>query len=261
MKQWIFNAALIGGLLMANACGSEKAKEPVSKKLSNEESIDAEIRAIDDNADKAGLVANSLSYSKESGEAVEVLAHLSGDHELLKLEERFSEGEGKNNGLITYYLKGKFPFATREYFEDFSDPKGAKFVDRISYYDANGKVLSTKEKRVNFEEELTGVPYVPAPLHSCSVDRAMQVLDQKGAYQTTFQGFALTESLNYLIVGQPGENGFTSALRIEDEDAFIIEAMQNQKKYLNRKCRVSFTLGENSGFTYQVYTGGQWVYE
>lgn len=262
MKSWIFNGVLIAGLCFVSACGSNKKEgtEVASKKLSNEESLDAEIKAIDENAEKSGLAANSLSYSKPSGEAVEVIAHLSANHEILKLDERFSEGEGKNNGIVTYYMKGKFPFATHEYFEDYTDPQQSKFVERISYYDDKGKAISTKEKRVNFEEELPNVQFQAVALHTCSVDRAMKVLDQKDEYATTFQGFALTESLNYLIVGQPGDDGFTSTLRIEDEDAFIIEAMQNQRKFLNRKCRVTFDLAESSGFVYQVYTGGQWVY-
>ncbi len=264
MKQWIFNCALIAGLLFTSACGTDKAegeKTQVagSKKLSNEESLDAEIKAIDDEAAKAGLVANSLTYGKENGESIEVLAHLNEKNVILKLEEKFSEGMGKDNGTITYYMKNGIPFATKEYFEDNANPQTPKFVERISYYDAKGKVLATKEKRVDFEEELVNVGFVSVPTHSCSVARAMRVLDQKGEFETTFQGFALTEALNYLIVGQPGDDGYSTALRIEHEDAFIQEAMRDQKKMLNQKCRVSFQLAQTSGFTYQVYTGGQWV--
>lgn len=262
MKQWILNGALIAGLFFVSACGTDKPEDektaPASKKLSNEESLDAEMKAIDDETLKSGLVANSLTYGKENGESIEVLAHLSAKNDILKVEEKFSEGMGKNNGIITYYMKDGAPFATREYFEDNSAPESPKFVERISYY-SKGKVLATKEKRVNYEEDLPGVHFVSVPLHACKVDRAMRVLEQKGEFETTFQGFALTESLNYLIVGQPGENGFSSALRVEDEDAFIQQAMRNQKGQLNKRCRVTFELAESNGFTYQVYTGGQWI--
>lgn len=265
MKQWIFKGALLAGLAFVSACGDGKEKEEstasVSKKLSNEESIEAEILAIEETIAKSELVASSLNYAKESGEAVQVLAYLSEDHKMLKLEEKFSDGQGKNNGKIAFYMKDKLPFATKEHFEDnTTDPQAPKFVERVSYYDAKGKVLATKEKRVNYEEELVNASFVSVPLHACSIDRAMRVLDQKDEFETTFQGFAVTEVLNYLIVGQPGDDGYSSTMRIEFEDDFIKDALKNQVKYLNRKCRVTFqTMQASSGFEYQVYTGGAWV--
>jgi hypothetical protein len=262
MRQWFLVVAIIGGLTILSACGednsTEKKVEKVSQKLDNEDAIEAEIAAIEEEIVKADLVAHSLSYAKENGEAIEVLAHLSADNVILKIEEKFSDGNGKNSGAITYYLKDKYPFVTKELFEDLSNPTAAKFVERVSYYDKKGKAISTKEKRVNYQEELPNVSFISVPLKTCSIDRAMRVLEQKGDFETTFQGFAITESLNYLIVGQPGEDGYSSALRVEVEDNFIKDALRNQQKYLNKKCRVSFQIAENSGFEYQLYTGASW---
>ena len=263
MNKWIFKGVFIAGLGFMSACGSDKSKETAvapSTKLSNEESIQAEITAIDEEAAKADVVAYSLNYTKESGDAIRVAAHLSSDNVILKIDERFAEPNGGNSGTITYYMKEKFPFATREYFEDNSNSKGSKFVERISYYDKKGKVLSTKEKRVDYEEELANVNFVSVPLHACSVDRAMQVLEQKGEFETTFQGFAKTNTMDYFIVGQPEKDGYSSALGIEIQDAFIQDALRNEAKYLNRKCRVTFTsVTTTSGYEYQMYTSGQWV--
>ena len=262
MKKPILFSALIVVVLIFSACdGNDKIAKPVEKvspKLGNEEAIEAEIEAIEAEILQADLVAHSLNYSKENGEAIEVLAHLSKDNVILKIEEKFSDGKNKNSGIITYYLKDKFPFVTKELFEDNSNLAAVKFVERVSYYNAKGKAISTKEKRVNFQEELIKVPFVAVPLKTCSIDKAMRVLEQKGEFQTTFQGFALTEILNYLIVGQPEEGGYTSALRIEFEDNFIKDALKNQTKYVNKKCRVTFEIANNSGFEYQLYTGGSW---
>ena len=263
MRQQILLVAIIGGLTILSACGednsSEKKVEKVSQKLDNEDAIEAEIKAIEEEIVKADLVAHSLNYSKENGEAIEVLAHLSKDNVILKIEEKFSDGNAKNSGTITYYLKDKYPFVSKELFEDLSNPSAAKYVERVSYYDKKGKAISTKEKRVNYQEELPNVSFISVPLKTCSINRAMQVLEQKGDFETTFQGFAITEILNYLVVGQPEEGGYTSALRVEVEDNFIKDALKNQKKYLNKKCRVSFQIAENSGFEYQLYTGGSWA--
>lgn len=264
MKKWILKGMLMMVLIFASACGSDQSKEAAvaapSPKLSNEESIEAEMAAIDEASMKSDLAAYSLNYNKESGESIRVVAHLTPENVILKLDENFSEGSGGNNGTITYYMKEKFPFATREYFEDNSNPQESKFVERISYYDAKGKVLSTKEKRVNYEEDLQNTNFVSVPLHACSVDRAMQVLEQKGEFETTFQGFAKTNSMDYLIVGQPGKDGYSSALGIEMQDPFIQDAMRNESRYLNKKCRVTFSAVQaSSGFEYQMYIAGEWV--
>lgn len=260
---WIIVTLLSIGSVALFSCENSKSKETEIatsyQKLSNEESIDAEIKTIDDEIAKSDQIANSLNYSKENGEAIQVIAHLSSDNEILKLEEKFTGGEGKNTGKILYYLKNGIPFTTKELFEDYTDAQHPKFVERISYYDVKGNVMATKEKRVNYEEELPNVNYVSAPKHTCKMDKAMRVLNQKGEFELTFQGFVETDALNYLIVGQPGENGYTSAMRIEFNDKFIVDALKNQRKYLNRKCRVSFAVSENSGFEYQVYTGGEWL--
>ena len=265
MKKWIFTGTLFIGLSLLSSCGDNTANssqktEKVSPKLSNEEAIDAEVKAIDEEIKKADLQANSLSYNKKNGEAIEVIAHLSAEYVILKIEENFSEGIGKNNGTRYYYLKNNFPFVTIESFEDLSNPDAPKYVERVSYYNAKGKALSTKEKRVNYEEELPSVAYKAVPLVPCSIDRAMRVLDQKGEFVTTFQGFLSNDkSLNYLVVGQPGDDSFNSALRVEFNDKFILDALNNEKKYMNRKCRVTFQVSENSGFKYQLYTGGSWI--
>lgn len=262
-QHWIIGTLLSFSSIAFFGCEnkpSEEAEQPAAyQKLSNEEAIETEIKAIEDAIAQSDQVANSLNYSKENGESIQVIAHLSNDNEILKLEEKFSEGEGKNTGKILYYLKNGIPFTTKELFEDYTNPQQPKFVERISFYDAKGKVMATKEKRVNYEEELPNVNYVSAPKHVCKMDKAMRVLNQKGEFEVTFQGFVETEALNYLIVGQPGDDGFTSAMRIEFNDKFVVDAFKNQRKYLNRKCRISFAISQNSGFEYQVYTGGEWL--
>lgn len=204
-------------------------------------------------------IANSLYYTKVTGESEKITAFLSQKNEILKVEESFSGRENENAGKIIYYLSKTIPMVTIELFEDLSNPKEVKFVERVSYYDEIGHAVYTKEKRVDYEEELEGVDYKSVDLVNLNTDRIFKVLNQEGEYQTTFQGFVETQSLNYLIVGEPKEGGFTSAMRIEFEDPFIKDIYKNPKKFLNKKMRVTFQVSKMQGnFEYQIYTGGSW---
>jgi len=263
MRQFVFCGILLATAATFSACNNSKKaeeKEIVSEKLSNEGALEAEIKAIDEIAEKSGQIASSLKYTKENGASIVVHATLSATNEILKVEEEYAEANGGNYGTNSFYLKNKIPFAVREYFEDRQDAANPKFVERMSYYDDKGKVIKTIEKRVNFEEELEAASFVPVALHSVSIDRAMTVLDQKGEFETTFQGFVAVQALNYLVVGKPGKDSYSSAMRVDFGDEFINTALANQRAYMNKKCRVSFeTIQDASGFEYQMYTGGEWA--
>jgi hypothetical protein len=263
MKRLLISGILLSTLVLSSACGNTSKNEDatvVTAKLSNEESLEAEIKAVEETIAKSDQVASSLRYTKENGASIVVLAHVDEAGKILKIEEVFNDGDNGNNGTISYYMRGKVPFATREYFEDRKTETTPKFVERMSYYDESGKVLRTIEKRVNYEEELDAATFVPVALHDCPLARAQKVLDQKGEFETTFQGFVLVEVLNYLVVGEPKKDGYTSAMRVDYEDEFIKDALQNQQKNINRKIRVSFeTVQDPSGFEYQMYHSAEWV--
>ncbi len=235
-----------------------ESSEKVEKGLNEAVWIDA-MKKIDQQIAISDAIANSLYYTKTSGESEKITAYLSQENEILKVEESFSGKQNENAGKITYYLSKSHPLVTIEMFEDLSNPEAVKFVERISYYDEIGNAVYTKEKRVNYEEELPEASYKTVDLVNLSTKNIFQILNQEGAYETTFQGFVETESLNYLIVGEAKDDGYTSALRIEFEDHFIKEIYKNPKKYLNKKIRVTFQVSKmQENFEYQIYTGGSW---
>lgn len=230
-----------------------------SEKGLNESAWEEAMKKIDDQIAISDAVANSLYYTKTTGESEKITAFLNQDNQILKVEEMYSGRENENAGRIIYYLNKTIPLITVELFEDLGGSEGVKFVERVSYYNDQGKATYTKEKRVNYEEELVDASYKSVDLVTLDTKRIFQVLNQEGEYQTTFQGFIETESLNYLIVGEPKEDGFTSAMRIEFEDHFIKELSKNPKKFINKKMRVTFQVSKMQGnFEYQIYTGGSW---
>lgn len=256
---FLLSIILLTGIF--SACKEEKTGENqpvVSKKLSQEDAMFAEMKAIDDLSEQLGQVATSLKYTNEKGESIVVHAFFGEDNTILKMDQEFSKGNNADYGKITYYLKEGLLFLSREYFQDNSGST-PKFVDRISLYE-KGKVKKTIEKRVDYEDQLENTTYQPVSLVACNLSDAMDVLDQKGAYETTFQGFVDANQVTYLVVGEPKKDGFSSAIRTDELDSFIMELKRNPKKHLNRKIVVAFeVVTDPTGFEFQLYQGGKFA--
>jgi hypothetical protein len=228
--------------------------------VSEEGAFNAEMKAIDSEIETVGKLASSLNFSKEDGSTIVVRAHLSENDDILKIEEEFNDGEKKGFGTKSFYYRQGKIFATREYMEEHLAGKEAKFIDRISYYDKNEKVTKTLEKRVSFEEELEGLPYNVVEKFQVDPSRAKKVLDQKDEFKITFQGIIDVNALNYLIVGSPGSDGYTSAIRVDFTDPFIKALTTNQKAYMNKEIEVVFqNITDDTGFQYQSYIQGKFI--
>jgi hypothetical protein len=257
MRNFIFLS-----LLMLAACSGEEAKTDdkiEDSELANEGSLESEMKAIDAEIETSGQQATSMRYTKDNGAFVVVNAHLNETGKIIKVEESYSDGDGANNGQNSFYLKDEKIFATREYYSDMS-AHPASFVDRLSYYDKKQQVVKTLEKRVEFEEELDNVEYKTVDLKSIKMDRANNVLDQTGEFETSFQGFVRVQALNYIIIGSKNSEGWVSSVRVDYEDEFITSLLKNPAKYLNKKVFISFeNVTDPTGFQYQTYLSGKFI--
>ncbi|MCE3295375.1 MAG: hypothetical protein K0R65_1089 [Crocinitomicaceae bacterium] len=257
MRNFIFLS-----LLFLAACSGEEAKtddKTTGKKLANEGSLESEMKAIDSEIQSSGQQATSMRYTKENGAFIVVNAHLNEAGKIIKIEEDYSDGDGANSGRNSFYLKDEKVFASREYYSDMS-AHPASFVDRLSYYDKNQKVVKTQEKRVEFEEELDRVEYQDVALKGITMDRAKKVLDQSGEFETFFQGFVNVQALNYIIIGSKNSESWVSSVRVDYEDSFIKTLLSDPKKYLNRKVFVAFeNITDPTNFQYQSYLSGKFV--
>jgi hypothetical protein len=257
-------------LIVLTACGgpekTEKPKEKPAAKVvvsfENEADMDERVVEIDAIVDQAGLIASSLYYSKsETGESIQVDGHMNSDNVILKMEEFFNDGEGRNNGRRVYYLNNGKPFVTIEQFDDVSGPT-PQFVDRMSYYDEKGNVIKTKERRGNFQEIVEKMQYKPVPLQGITMDRAMRAINQEKEFETTFQGFVDQDVFTYLSVGENKPDGFRSALRCDFKDLLIMTLADNEEAYLGEKLRVNYQKEtQSNGFQFQVYAGGEFAKE
>ncbi|MDH4471518.1 MAG: hypothetical protein QE487_02865 [Fluviicola sp.] len=258
-------------MLVLTACGGNDEKENPTKKteapkvivsFENEAEMDERVVEIDAIVNQAGTVASSLYYSKgEAGESIQVDGHMNAENQILKIEEFFSEGNGKNSGRRLYYLNDGRPFLTVEQFDDVTGTK-PQFVDRVSYYDEKGKVMKTKERRGDYQEVVETMKYKPVALAGVSMDRAKRALNQEKEFQTTFQGFIDSDQFSYMSVGENNPDGFHSALRCDFKDPLIMTLSSNQQKYIGKKLRVNYQKHTDaSGFEFQVYLGGEFADE
>lgn len=232
--------ALVGFFVSCSQDSSDKVSEQPSStsKVTSHPELEEKMLAIDAQEEEL-TVANSLTFNHNDGSFEEVYAFLDGKEKIVKIEEKFTNGKSGDNGVRFFYLENGKKFISKERFSDNSKAKGA-FRERISYYDGNGKVLSTRERLAQFEEDLEKEEFKNTAKFDCSMKTAEEVLNNKGVFSTTFQGFVENGPLTYLLVGGPGESGYASALAIQFEDQTIAAMRKNEKKYINRPLAVQF---------------------
>jgi hypothetical protein len=258
MKKICFIALGLFVGIQLTSCNSNENEvvQDSNTEAKQQDPILSEIEGIEELIAKSGQLASSLRYSKEDGSFVITHAHITEKGDLLKLEQEFGDNQTGSFGKINFYVKGKAPFATREIFYE-NHPEKPSFVDRVSYYDTKGKVTKTQERRAEAEDLLETMVYKSVNLYACDYQKALDILEQRNEFETTFQGFAEANQIIYLVVGEPGIEGYSSTLRVTEFDPFILELRKEPKKYLNRKVKVNFeVMTESSGFQFQVYRGG-----
>lgn len=262
MKKYIFPLLLVGLV----SCGSDNSaeknteeKKTVVTHFKNEAEMDQQVLELKKITEASDIIANSLHYEKSDGQMIEVIGHLDTANVLQIIEEQFSEGNGKTNGTRYYFLNNGKPFVTQELIDQVNGENEAVFIDRISYYDEKGKIIKTKERSASFQDDINGMKYKPTALHPISSDRAMDALNSKKEFATTFQGFVNQDMFSYIILGANDPNGFTTALRLDYKDQLINILASDPEKYLGANVKVNFEVHNDRGFEFQVYAGGKFV--
>ena len=126
------------------------------------------------------------------------------------------------------------------------------FTERISFYDANQKVIFTKEREAEYEELLNQVEFKPVGLFDCKIDRAMRALNEEKEFETIFQGFVETKAVDYILVGANEKDGFVSSLAVVMPNALTFELKENQTKYIGKLLEVQFQKTTEANVTYQA---------
>lgn len=252
----LFSIFLLLGFFLP-ACSSENnpvdSTHPTSEEYvpnENEVAYEAYIAEID--SDDSLGIGNSLFYSKGNSEFTEVEFYVNDKGEMVKMIESYTQASQTVAKNIFYLKKGR-KFASKELYEVNKNGEFS-FVERVTYYDDKEKPLVTKERVAPFEQDLDFESFKSAKKQDCSMQRALDILDQKGEFNTTYQGYVKEGGFTYIIVGGVEADGYTSSLLVQYEDATIKKLMANEKAMIGTPLIVDFQVVEDAGegFEYQI---------
>ncbi len=194
--------------------------------------------------------ANSLFYSRDvNGETewVEVIMSLNDSNQIVKMKEQFVVAGSDAIFSNHFYFKDGQKYATKQFFIE-SEKDSSYFVELLSYYDENEEVLATKRRTAIYEDYLPQEQYMVTEKTPCSSDRAYDIINQKGKFETTFQGFVDMEGFKFLVVGENAKNGYSSALIVQQITPLIIELRNNESKMIGTPLTVNFqTIVDGTG--------------
>ncbi len=247
-------------VFLVASCGSSETPTDQETELSSEdleyegqEEIDAKIADRDDYTKWDPL--NSLIYTHTDGSTRDASAFLNDKEEIVKLLFRFADTKTGMYGERVFYVENGKKFASRETYYD-NTIKTPAFIERFTVYDKNEKPLFSKERSAEYEVDLENALFKMISPKDCSIDEALKVLREEGPFETTFQGFASNGEMEFVIVGENKEIGYTSSIAVQHREGDIMKLMQNERKYVGVPLKVLFErIIDERGFEFQALLG------
>lgn len=220
--------------------------------FSDQSSYDSLVREID--SEKGLTKAISLEYEDGGMNHSVVTALLTSKKTVVKLILEESANDGKMI-KTDFYFSGKELFFARQRINDYQKDKNG-FGEIFSYFGVNKKVIYTASKLANSEDELNQTIAIRAKKTSFDPTKAIQIINQKGSYETRYQGHIETDIYKFIIVGTRGKTGQKSAIAYNNNFPLAEAMVKNNDQFLNKKLRVEFTkVTEMNNFSYQGLTG------
>jgi hypothetical protein len=85
------------------------------------------------------------------------------------------------------------------------------------------------------------------------VDNVMQIINQVGPYELTFQGFTSNGEMDFVILGENVQEGFTTSLAVQHKEGDIQKLYMNEKAYIGDPLEVEFErMIDSRDFEFQV---------
>ncbi len=170
---------------------------------------------------------------------------------MMEMEETYAKGLQINT---RYYYSGDLLFYAQQTVKDYQKKKNG-FMEVYSYFGNNRKVIVSASRLGEDEEDLLSKTPTVCKKVSFDPQEALDLVNQKGKYETRFQGTLETETLKFIIVGTQGNPTIQSAIAYNKDFPLAVHMAANEAQYLNRLLKVEFqkVTGEN-GFTYQGLT-------
>lgn len=241
-------------VIIFTSCGNENVTEDKVEIIDNEptfgEDYSTYITEIDNNESLEEL--KSLSYADPKNNAVQVAVFLNDSSEIMKIEEKYTTESSSSINTNLFYKKHGKKYASIQFFEEKDSNDSLYFVEIQSFYDSSGNCIFSKKRTAEYESYLEFEPFVEIKKTPCSDQKAMDVLNQRGKYQTTFQGFVRGEEAIHLVVGEPKKDGFASALIVQSFTPTVNYLLKNESKMLGTPLEIQFGTDNNDQLLFDV---------
>lgn len=244
-------------LLFAFACKDNSTHEPAESEIDFFDLMKDSMDVVDALMTSSNCMEYSLDFSNDKKERyyAELFCDTTGT------VRKMVENSMDENGLMhqsVFYFNNENMFATNVSYQK-KEGDVLSFVEEYNFYDINKKLLSSYRKTVSDTDEYE-MTFEPSKGNlAVDYDRILRAVNNKDEFQLTFQGLIKTDDFDYIIVGEPKKDGFTSALQIVNRTDFINDIYQNEASYINRKIKINFTRAVDGNFSYQVLDAGAWA--
>jgi hypothetical protein len=248
-------------LTFLQSCGSNTpGKEDENPMVEKENQVDPdaeyEIYASNIDLNDSLKYSSSLYFTKQDGSSIDVTAFLNKKQEVVKLVEVVVDGPTNRYQKTTFYVKNGKKYISNEHYEDTLDKNDPMFTERITFYDENESPVKTRIRKAKFEENLNKNSFTTVDPYDCSIERALQAINQEGVFQAKFQGLIFSGRSTYITVGEDDKDGYISALLIQYENATTRKIRKNQNAMLGKLLDLNFQkVIDESGFEFQLLLG------
>lgn len=247
------------------ACSESKVqvKETKNEKLEKEEVGEAddgrggeyEVYMTQVDTSSSSILANTLYYAKPDGESYQVYLTLDEESNVQRLEAKYTRpGSGSILRTFFYYKAGD-KYATREIYSE-GPIESEMFFERVSYYDENQEPVVSKIKSARFEEQLDNEVFRIIDPIDCSDEKAARALAREGEFATNFMGVINQDQVNYIIVGEGTQDGFTTSLLVQEMTPLVIQMLTSPDSFKGKPVNIEFQeMPDGQGFTFQALLG------
>jgi hypothetical protein len=197
------------------------------------------------------LEGNSLQYSDQNGTLFSSKVLSDASNRIYKLEMEINEA--LKTTVSSFYFKNGGKIVSSKIVSHYLE-EAVDYLKVISFYTDSGKVIYTGSVKSNNLDSLESARFSSDELENHDHDFSLRMINQTGAFQTTFLGIAFSEELNknFLIVG-PKDGSYRSTLAIYEEIELIKELKSNTNKYKGTPLTIEFeNITDPSGLSFQA---------
>ena len=202
--------------------------------------------------DSSLFLASSLNYSSQFGSTNYGKA-LVDEYNIIHQLTSVENDTLYETTFEFFYLNSKKRISTELIY---SYQKDSNYYHQIiSFYDSLGSCIYTGSKHFEDLNSSSEKSYSTADFpKKMNEQTAVNIIQQKGSFETNFRGFFALESYNldFIKVGT-NDGSFSSMLAISEETPLIKKIRNNQDKFIGKPLILEFTnVEESDGFAYQL---------